>query len=255
MKFAFFFSALMIQVNVFARCASNGIWCWPSADVVNPNSILILEFYGSSREVAEGLDDRYPVYLKAGNQKLRLNVIEKPDGGFMLTQRVMKPEAALTCGVRYELVIENLEAAHRNYLKWDSQDQKFTSYSWMVSEKKDTTPPAWTGQPTFLSKSYSMFGCGPAKYVHFAVSTADTSPVFAKTSLKNLATGKISTFYLQIEEGRIAIGHGMCSGAFKLDDGTSYEVSFVLVDASGNISIVAQQVQFRAPVPSDEGSS
>ena len=41
-------------------------------------------------------------------------------------------------------------------------------------------------------------------------------------------------YYLTSKDGKIAVGHGMCSGAFALSKNGKYKVRFDLLDASGN---------------------
>ncbi len=71
-----------------------------------------------------------------------------------------------------------------------------------------------------------------------------------KTTVKNLKTGKETTYYIQPEEGKINVGHDMCSGAFDFDDSENYEVGFSFMDASGNLTEwTGDRIKFTKPTP------
>ena len=52
---------------------------------------------------------------------------------------------------------------------------------------------------------------------------------------------------VKYKNGKIKIGHGMCSGAFKLELNEKYEVRFKAMDSSGNISDSNVNINFTSP--------
>ena len=51
-----------------AMCSFSGIWCWPLSKTIRPNGIIMVEFYAYSQEIVPGLQSKYPIYLKAGDE-------------------------------------------------------------------------------------------------------------------------------------------------------------------------------------------
>ncbi len=89
-------------------------------------------------------------------------------------------------------------------------------------------------RPKFLNTSYIEYGCGPAIFAHFQVRIDDASETLVKTEVVNLQNKEKTIYYLSSRDGKIDIGHGMCSGAFSFREKGKYKVRFDLMDASGN---------------------
>lgn len=54
----------------------------------------------------------------------------------------------------------------------------------------------------------------------------------------------------------LRIGHGMCSGEFDFEDGGEYEISFSLIDASGNRNdTLTKAIKFISPTDKDTGNN
>jgi hypothetical protein len=53
----------------------------------------------------------------------------------------------------------------------------------------------------------------------------------------------------------LRIGYGMCSGEFYFEDGEKYEISFSLMDASGNMTdSLTKRITFISPTDKDTGT-
>ena len=232
-----------------AMCSFSGIWCWPLSKTIRPNGIIMVEFYAYSQEIVPGLQSKYPIYLKAGDEKVKLEILETCTGEFRLTQLILKPEKKLTPGLNYELVIDSLSTTHLQFLNM-SKKYRDASFSWTAIMEEDLAAPVFSSQPQYVSKSYEQYGCGPAKFIHYKLQTKDVSELLVKTSVKSLLTGKTTSYYLLPEDGKLQIGHGMCSGAFVFKDNEKYEAVFSLIDASGNASShVTEAYAFTSPSP------
>ena len=96
-------------------------------------------------------------------------------------------------------------------------------------------------------KNLTYFGCGPAISISFKIKGEDKSELFVRASVKNEKSGTTTDYILNIEDGEVSIGHGMCSGAFNLEEGGYYEVSFCLIDQSGNKTSFTKPIRFTAP--------
>jgi len=253
MKNILVISALLFSTfTAFADCAGSGIYFWPQTPTIKQNSIIVIECYAQSQKIISELNSTYPIYLKSGDNKIKLNVSEICVGQFYLTQAILVPEEKLQAGLDYELCIDNLEGKE-TFTKWNSTTKKHEAIKWQVEEGTDTEKPTWTKKPDLQKKTYVPFGCGPAVNVHFNFAVYDESPFLLRATVTNVETSTKSTYYLNLNKGtEVLIGHNMCSGAFKFDEGKQYEISFDIVDYSGNTTAWAyNNILFTAPLLSD----
>ncbi len=246
---------LFLSASILAKasCAGSGIYCWPNTTAVKSNSIFVLTFYLRSQQIVPGLNKKYAIYLRSGEQKIPLLISEVCIGQFRLTQVILKPERQLTAGKEYELIIDSLSKYDR-MSKWDKGLHTYGSPKWKVLKEADTGLPAWTAMPKYESKSIAHFGCGPSLDVRFSFDAADGSDILIKTTVRNTKTGKYTTYYLErTDKTIISVGHGMCSGAFDFKTDDTYEVSFELMDSSGNPGCIpAAPIRFTRPVAKDD---
>lgn len=230
-----------------ADCESSGISCWPNQTTIKKNSIFILTFYGLSQNIVSQIGKKHSVFLKSGKQKIPLIITEIHKGQFELTQVLLKPSSELIGGLEYEIFIDSL-SQYEGIEKWNTETKKRETAKWIVTNNKDTENPIWIELPKFNSKTMVVYGCGPAKWVNFNFRFSDSSDVLIKTIVKSLKTHTETTYYLEKEGNKIKIGHGMCSGAFHFDEGNNYEVTFSLMDQSGNFSTQnSKPIRFSKP--------
>ncbi len=217
----------------FADCAGTGLHVFPSQKEIRTNNLFLLEGYAQSQHVIAGLNKEFPIYLKSGKEIIKLEVTEVNTGQFYVTQALLKPEKPLTLGKEYLLVIEHLPE-YEYFGNYNSKTQKYDPITYLVNLPDDLASPKLTNLPQEKSKSLAHFGCGPSIHVEFGFDVSDDSNVLVRTTVKSRDTG-ITTTYLLVYSGEgVSIGHGMCSGAFQLNDGNEYEVQFELLDNSGN---------------------
>ena len=155
MKFVAILLSLFIQVSVNAKCSFSGISCWPLSTTIKANGIIVIDFFGYSQELVQGLNKKYPIYLKGGNEVIKLMITETLKGKFQLTQIVLKPETRLTSGVKYEMVVDNLPKEYIDIKQWDPATKKRVWYNWTATAETDLQAPQWTLLPSYSSKSYS----------------------------------------------------------------------------------------------------
>src|SRR5690606_37222929 len=99
-----------------------------------------------------------------------------------------------------------------------------------------------------LKKTLVQYGWGRSIHVVFSNPAQANSELLIKTTVKNLKTGKQTTYYVKPDSQKIKVGHGMCAGAFDFDDGNNYEVEFSFIDSSGNITFwTGERIKFTKP--------
>lgn len=240
----------LVSQNVFADCDGNGIDFWPIGKTIKQNSIIMIDGYAESQHVIIGLNKQHPVYLKSKSHKVPLTVIEVLSGEFWITQAILRPNQELKVGEEYQLIIDSLPEYEKPVRKWNPSSKEYEQVRWTVVEGIDLQKPQFSSIPIESKKMLEYYGCGPASYVVFGHKVNDDSEYLIKTEVTNLATNKKTSYYLTTSENEIYVGHGMCSGAFKLVNGQEYEVKFEIIDASGNFG-ENSKVKLKFTAPSD----
>ena len=131
-----------------------------------------------------------------------------------------------------------------------SSSNKSEQLTFKISNSVDNDIPTLIGNPTEQKKTLVYYGCGPASWTYFKISAQDKSELFVRARVKNKTTGLTTTYILNIENGLVKVGHGMCSGAFHYDNGDNFEVVFQLCDQSGNKSALTNTISFTKPTAS-----
>ena len=227
---------LLCTINALADCAGSGMYFWPIGRTIKQNSLIVLEGYAESQQIVNGLNGKFPVYLKSGDHKVKLKIKEIAVGEFDLTQAILVPEEKLVAGQDYRLFIDNLPESEEPLQKWNYETKEYEPVEWKVESGTDTEKPKWVSKPVEKEKILIYYGCGPETYVKFKYKVEDASEFLIKTYVTNTRTKKTTTYYLTPDKNMFSVGHGMCAGAFRFRGGEVFEVSFDLVDASGNIT-------------------
>ncbi len=244
----FILSFILCTTNASADCAGGGISIWPSGKFLNQNSIIVIDGYASSQDLVKMLAKKYPIYLKSGESKVKLNVTEILIGEFYLTQVVLATNEKLEIGKVYEIYIDNLPDFEELLIKWNPKTSIHEKINWIVTEGSDTVVPKWTQKPKEVNKTLVEYGCGPEKFVNFAIKVEEQSEFLIKTTVTSKKTKKQTSFYLEPSSALLKVGHDMCSGAFLFDQGNKYEVTFDIMDASGNFtSWIDEKIVFTKP--------
>lgn len=238
---------LFWTVSVYADCGGTGLWVFPSGQTIKQNSIFVLNGYAESQNVILGLNKNHNIYLKSGNKKIKLLVTEICLGQFHLTQAVLKPETELEAGLEYTMCIDNLPE-YEEFNNYNRTTHKNEPVTYKVLAEKDHEKPELSAKPKELNKTLVHYGCGPSIHVVFSNPAKDNSDIIVKTTIKDLNTGKETTYYIEPDGDKIKVGHGMCSGAFNFKDNTNYEIEFSFMDSSGNLTAWAgERIKFTKP--------
>ena len=164
-----------------------------------------------------------------------------------MTQAILKPESELEAELEYTIYIDSLPE-YENFNRYNSTTKKYEPITYKVIEGKDTEKPQLSEKPKELRKTLVHYGCGPSIHVVFSNTATDSSSIIVKTTVKNVNTGKETTYYIEPVGEKIKVGHDMCSGAFDFDNSNKYEVAFSFMDASGNLTdLTGERLKFTKP--------
>lgn len=221
-----------------ARCDEYTIEIFPKKEMMDRNSMIVINFSGSSNEIGQHLNSRYPIYLFDGKKSISLEVVEVNSSPLFLTQVLLRPSKKLKKGKEYTLKIDKVDASIILPVK-----------KWTILDRYDEEIPKLLATPKELTKSYDKKPEGIQKLIRFETRYTDNSPVFIKCTMKDVSGAVVNTHYLSIDQlGQIAIGHNACFGAFEMAENTSYFVDFQIMDICGNYGeIIYKGVHFTSP--------
>ncbi len=252
LRFLLFFSLLTATIPSFGSCTSEGIRIWPEENAILPNQQFMVEGYALDQVVARAICKKYPVYLVSAEESVELEVLEICEGEFRLTQALLQPKTLLKQGLTYHLEIKN-RGNDDAFTRYDFKLRQNVPPEWTVAKEADRESPSWTTAPIEVERYYTMFGCGPSLGVSFAMACPSDQQFRVRAEVRPVGKSKWTAYYLPVENGAVKIGHGMCSGAFLLEDAAEFEVQFTLVDMAGNQSKVWETpIRFKAPTGEDE---
>jgi phosphate/sulfate permease len=243
---------LLYTATAYAKCAGSGLDVWPAPGTsIRQNPVFILNGYAASMTVINGLNIKYPVYLKSGNQKIKLQVKEILIGQYRIAQAILIPRENLEAGKVYEMCIDSLPD-NESIRMYNNTSNTRLKIQWQVTNGLDKDAPQWTQPPAYTNKTKNALGCGPAIAVNFSFGSNEApAALMVLATVKDMVTGKKTDYYIVPAEGKITVGYGMCSGAFDFTDSRAYEVTFALMDASGNITPPCNPISFTAPTFAD----
>lgn len=229
---------------------------WPQAGETLPaNGRVIVSGFGGAEAPVTQIAQQKPV-LVSGDEVVPLEVEATYVGNMRVSQVVLKPGRALEVGQTYELRLlaprQGREALELSLWRRDGSQPA----RWQVVAA-DNSAPRWSGPPRHTGSPIEHYGCGPEIHEEYAVEVEDVSKPIRYLATVRRADGTglplrqlIEAHEAQEEEApqkrllalrsapkrraTLAVGHGMCSGAFRFDLGVEYRMELFAVDGAGN---------------------
>ncbi len=214
-----------------AKCAYQGVWAWPAADVsLPPNGIILLTGHQSDQGQVEKIADLKPALVSESGDVVALVVVEVRSGAANQSQVMLRPERPLSPSARYSIIFGEVPPSH-----WDD----LKNIQWAVAGTPDTTPPVWAASPVAAGGEVVEYGCGPGVNAHVKVQVSDneaTRPLLMDVTLTDEA-GATERMWVKLpaQADTLSLGHGMCGGEFSMSE-AKYEATFAAVDLAGNAS-------------------
>lgn len=193
---------------------------WPPIETKLPlNGRIIIGGFGTVQSDVEKLASYGPSLVATGH-RVAFTVNQTNVGEMKIAQAILVPSEALKPGLNYRLT-------------WKKRPPGFAQpANWTTGKSRDDTVPTWLSTPFPQPGERHEFGCGPAVNARVDLAPLDDSPFLIRA---RVTRGTQSTEYLlRWTKGEsLAIGHGMCSGAFELQD-SEWTLELSAVDAAGN---------------------
>jgi hypothetical protein len=193
--------------------------------------MVVVRGYGTNQKAVERLAGNTYSFVSS-RETVDAKVVDVLKGERRLSYAVLRAAGNLKPGDRYTLAVTFPGD------KASSTPRKKT-WQWTIAEP-DTTAPQFADQTRLGKSVYTRYGCGPAAYVeaHAVLVDSDESRVtYLARAEKHDDPEDVQRAYVTARAGQpLRIGHGMCSGPFRLEPGEDYEVTIWAVDRAGNRS-------------------
>lgn len=219
---------VLLSFDAAAKCGKEWFDSAPKAGIEVPPNAHVLVTLGGDQDTAPKLE------FVAGPQTVAVTVVHT---FFGMSQHLLlvKPVSPLPPGT-WELVLE--------LPKKTPVTRRFGP--WKVTKESDSTAPFFTSTPALESTNWQKFACGPGSTIDLDGVTANET-VFVEAAVT--VDGKTRTAVLYPKDDYLALGHGMCSGAFALKPGTRATVVVTPIDLAGNRGAASAPIAFTAPGP------
>ncbi len=235
--------------TAFAKCAMSGMTFLPEQKEISLNSMFIIQGYSVSQKTVNSFINR-KIFLESENGELvELLLIEILKGKKELTQAIFKTSGELKSYTTYFLKYSNqTETETQEMTKWNSDKKERERVYWKTTDKKSAEPLNPELKAVFDKTEVVPFGCGPSSNAIFDVKNQSNSEVWYKTEVIDLATNEKTIYYLREWDGKLQVGHGMCSGAFTFSEKGKYNVRFTPMNTDGKSLNTTEWITFESPV-------
>ncbi|WP_299212257.1 hypothetical protein [uncultured Aquimarina sp.] len=234
--------------SAFAECSSIGMQFFPETKEIGLHSMFIIQGYALSQETINSFKNRV-VYLESeGGELVVLNLQEILKGQMKLTQAIFCPSKELKPNTTYYLKYADQTEQEINQMKqWNPEKKESERVFWKTTEKKSLASLNLNLSLEFENTEVTRYGCGPSVNAIFKIKNKSASETWYKTEVMNLSTNSKTTFYKKERNGRLYIGHGMCSGAFTFDRKGKYKVRFTPMNIDGKSLKTTEWKTFDSP--------
>ena len=211
--------------SAFADCASMGMEFLPSTKEISLNSMFIIQGYAFSQKTIKSFNDR-TIYLESESGELiSLNLQEILTGQMQLTQAIFCPTSELKPNTKYVLKYsDQTENEGREMTQYNREKEVREKVYWKTTDKKALENLNSNLSVEFEDTEVVHFGCGPSANAIFNIKNKSESETWYKTEVVDLSTNNTKVFYIKEWNGRLNVGHGMCSGAFTYNNKGKYKL-------------------------------
>jgi hypothetical protein len=241
--------------SVFAECSMSGMQFFPKQNEISLNSMFIIQGYSFSQKTINTFKSRI-IYLESENGELiKLHLQEILKGEMSLTQAVFKPAKELKPNTIYFLkYTDQTENEGREMMQYNRKKKKREKVFWKTTIKKTIELLNSNLKIEFEKTEVVHYGCGPSANAIFNVNNKSKSEIWYKTEVIDLTTNKKTTYYITERNGKLNVGHGMCSGAFTFGRKGKYKVKFTPMNIDGKYLKTSNWKTFESPFMNDKNS-
>ncbi len=230
-------------------CSNNGMQFYPKDKEISLNSIFIIQGYSKSQKTINSFKNR-AVYLQSKNgQLIELKLQDILTGQMGLTQALFKPSIELESNTTYYLKYsDQTESETKEMVIWNSEKKEKEKVYWKTTDKKFATILNSNLKIEFEKTEVEFYGCGPSVNAIFNVKNKSVTKVWYKTEVINITTNKKTIYYIKEWDKKLAVGHGMCAGAFTFYEKGKYKVRFTPMNTDGQTLKTTEWTTFNSPL-------
>ena len=239
--------------TALADCSSNGMYFFPETKEISLNSMFIIEGYAFSQKTINSFKER-TIYLESENGELiELNLQEILKGQMELTQAIFCPVSELKPNTTYFLKYsDQTENEEREMMQYNREKKEREKVYWKTTDKKAIETLNSNLNIEFENTEVVHYGCGPSANAIFNVKNKSESEIWYKTEVVDLGTNDKKIYYIKEWNGKLNVGHGMCSGAFIYNNKGKYKVRFTPMNTDGKSLKTTDWKTFESPFMNDK---
>ena len=236
-----------------AECAMSGMQFYPEKKEISLNSMFIIQGYSFSQKTINSFKTR-SIYLESENGELiELNLQEILKGQMSLTQAIFKPSKELKPFTTYFLKYsDQTENEGREMMQYNREKKESEKVYWKTTDKRTLESLNSHLNVEFKKTEVIHYGCGPSANAIFHVKNKSESEIWYKTEVIELDTNKKTVYYIKEWNGKLNVGHGMCSGAFTFTRKGKYKVRFTPMNTDGKSLKTTGWRTFESPFMNDK---
>ena len=241
---------LFFGINIaVADCSVSGMFFYPETTEISLNSIFIIEGYDFSQKTINSFKDR-KIYLESENGELiELNLQEILKGDMRLTQALFCPASELKQNTTYTLKYsEQTEGELREMIQYNQGQKKGVKVFWRTKDKENDEPLSINLKLEYEKTEVINYGCGPSVNLIFSSNNKSKTNIWYKTEVIDLTTKAKTVYYIKENNGKLSVGHGMCSGAFTYNSKGNYSVRFTPMNMSGKTLKTTSWKTLKSPI-------
>ena len=217
------FGFFLISASGFSVRISGSLYVFPRGENIPVKPVFVLNGVHDSKEILEGLNIRYPIYLKGPNQIIPLRVLKKLNCGEDILQVTVKPIFTLSKNTNYVMVIDSLSEYHQNFIPKNALE-------WKTSSIDDNNKPKWIQYPEYKHLCIGYKGLN----LVFCYRSSEESALGILVKAKNEFTGQLSEFIVSGKIKNTIYISPFSLSQLKVDINHTFYLS--LMDEAGNLS-------------------
>jgi hypothetical protein len=236
-----------------AECAMSGMQFYPEQKEISLNSMFIIQGYSFSQKTINSFKER-TIYLESeSGEFIALNLQEILIGQMSLTQAIFKPSKELKPYTTYSLKYsDQTENEGREMMHYNKEKEEIEKVYWKTTDKKTLETLNSNLNVEFEKTEVMHYGCGPSAYAIFDVKNKSENEIWYKTEVVEIDTNKRTVYYIKEWNGKLNVGHGMCSGAFTFNRKSKYKVRFTPMNTDGKSINTTDWNTFENPYMNDK---
>ena len=239
--------------SVFAECSMNGMQFFPEQKEIPLHSKFIIQGYALSQKTITSFKNR-TVYLESESGELIvLNLQELLTGKMELTQAIFSPASALKPNTIYFLnYSDQTENEGREMMQYNRVKNVREKVYWKTTDQNFVESLPTNLTLVFEKTAVIHYGCGPHANAIFEIKNKPVGEIWYKTEVIELETNTKTVFYIKEENGKLHVGHDMCSGAFTFKNKGTYQVRFTPMNIDGQSLKTTDWISFVSPFANDK---